>query len=147
MNDLTARLSHLSAELAELEEELRHLASAKNIEPAKICDETTLTEVKNAVDRIRHLLWPYVQASVQRSSIDDELQRYRMQRVTQMLHDLRDRVAEPEVAAMPEAKSFFSSIQEIATTAVERHLKRSVGSAKIRPTAELTIADLKRLIN
>lgn len=148
MNDITAKLSRLSAELAEVEEDLRRIAPDKGSEPSRLCDEALLAEIKHAVDSIRHLLWPYVETSAQKSKgIDEALQRYRMQRVTEMLHDLKDRVAEPAVARMPEAKSFFASIQEIATTAVERHLDRKPVVPKKRPTSELMVADLKRLIN
>ena len=148
MKDLTAKLSRLSAELVELERELRAVAPRKHTPPEQICNHELLAEVKNAVDSIRHLLWPHVEASARRSKgLDEALQRYRMQRVTDMLHDLKDRVAEPAVAAMPEAKSFFASIQEIATTAVEKHLNRPAIVPKKRPTAEYSLAELKRFIN
>ena len=149
MKDLTAKLSRLSADLAELEQELRRLAPAKGNKPTKkFCDEAVLAEIKNAVDSVRHLLWPHVEEFArQNEGVDTAIQRYRMQRVTEMLHDLKDRVAEPAVAAMPEAKSFFASIQEIATTAVERHLERAAVVPKKRPTAEYTVRELKQLIN
>ena len=143
MKDLTAKLSRLSDELCELEQELRRRTPAE-----RLCDRSTLEQLKAAVDNIRHLLWPYVTSSANESQgIDEAMHRYRMQRVTSMLNDLKDHVAEPQVSGTPEARSFFSSIQEIATTAVEKHLNRPAVAPKKRPTAEYSIRELKQLIN
>ena len=125
MPDLQARLSRLSVELADIEQELNRIARENGGQPIQICDEALLGDIKSAVDRVRHLLWPYAEAAARRAGgVDEVLQRYRMERVTTMLNDLTQRVAEPRLAAIPEAQSFFSSIQEIATLAVEKHLER-----------------------
>ncbi len=145
MKDLTAKLSRLSAELCDLEQELRRRTPFGG-DP--LCDPAVLDQLKAAVDNVRHLLWPYIQNSVKESEgIDEALQRYRMQRVTTMLNDLKERVAEPELSEMPEAKSFFASIQDIATTAVEKHLTRPPVAPKKRVTAEYSTRELKRLVN
>ena len=126
VKDLQARLTRLCLDLAQLEYQLKQLARQNDGEPAEICNEEVLNEAKSAVDRIRHLLWPYVEAAAKRATgLDQAIQRYRMERITTMLQELTDRVAEPKLEALPEAQSFFSSIQEIATTAVEKHLDRA----------------------
>jgi len=125
VQDLQARLSRFCVGLAEIENELKQIARENGGQPIQICEEALLGDVKSAVDRVRHLLWPYAEAAARRTGgLDEALQKYRMQRVTTMLHDLTERVAEPRLAAMPEAQTFFSSIQEIATLAVEKHLER-----------------------
>jgi hypothetical protein len=137
--DLQALLKRLCSDLSQIEHELKQVARQQAGRPAEIRDEQLLAEAKSAVDRIRHLLWPYVEAAAKRAAgIDETLQKYRMERVTAMLHDLTDRVAEPELAAIPEAQSFFSDIQKIATTAVEKHLERvaSAPSDRRLPSSE-----------
>lgn len=134
MEDLQARLMRLCSDIAELEQELNKHVDPDGEPTPEICEEQALSEAKSAVDRIRHLLWPYAQAAAKHSSgLDEALQRYRMERVTTLLHDLTDRVAEPRLAALPEAHSFFASIQEIATTAVEKHLERVTRQPMSRP--------------
>lgn len=136
MPALKARLSSLSVELAELEKQLKQIARDNGGRPIPICEEALLNDLHSAVDRVRHLLWPYVEAAARRTrGLDEALQTYRMERVTAMLHDLSERHAEPGLAAMPEVQSFFSSIQRIATTAVERHMERDVPvpAKKARP--------------
>lgn len=133
MPDLQARLSRLCSDLTQLEHELKQLAQQQEGQ-ATVCDQELLAETKGAVDRIRHLLWPHVQAAG--DGLDQALQKYRMERVTAMLHELSDRVGEPRLSAMPEAQSFFSNIQEIATTAVERHLERVTRTPVARPSAD-----------
>ncbi len=131
--DLQALLQRLCFDLSQIEHELKQLAQQPGGEPAAVSDQQLLTEAHGSVDRIRHLLWPYVEAAAKRAAgIDEALQKYRMEKVTAMLHELSDRVAEPQLAEIPEAKSFFSDIQKIATTAVEKHLERA-SAAPSRP--------------
>lgn len=145
VQDLQARLTRLCFDLAQLEYELKQAARQNDGQPVEICKEEVLNEAKSAVDRIRHLLWPYVAAAATRAAgLDEVLQKYRMERITTMLHELSDRVAEPRMAAMPEARSFFSNIQEIATTAVEKHLDRASRSPVPQP---LPSTDPKTLLN
>jgi hypothetical protein len=145
VQDLQARLTRLCLELAQLEYALKQAARQSDGRPIEICNEQVLNEAKSAVDRIRHLLWPYVEAAAKRAAgLDEALQRYRMERITSMLNELTDRVAEPGMAETPEVQSFFSSIQEIATTAVEKHLQRDERSAMVRP---LSPTDPKTLLN
>ena len=135
MKDLQARLRRLCADIALLEEDLKTAAQGDGTQPLALCDEQVLSQAKGAVDRLRHLLWPYVEAAAKRAAgVDEVLQRYRMERVTTMLQELTDRVAEPRLAAMPGAQSFFSSIQQIATTAVEKHLERLTRQPLTRPS-------------
>ncbi len=144
MRDLQARLTRLVFELTQVEYELKQAARENGGQPIEICNEEVLNEAKSAVDRIRHLLWPYVEAAAKRAAgLDQVLQKYRMERITTMLQDLTDRVAEePRLAATPEAQSFFSSIQEIATNAVEKHLDRADSASRLQPPV-----DPKALLN
>ena len=145
MQDLQARLTRLCFDLAQLEYELKKVAQQNDGQPVEICNEQVLDEAKSAVDRIRHLLWPYVEAAAKRAAgLDEALQKYRMERITTMLQELTDRVSEPRLAAMPEARSFFSNIQEIATNAVEKHLDR-VNRSPVTPPLPST--DPKTLLN
>jgi len=134
---MQARLSRLSVELVELEKQLKQIARDNGGQSIQICEEALLRDLHSTVDRIRHLLWPHVEAAARRTSdLDAALQKYRMQRVTTMLNDLTERAAEPRLAAMPEVQSFFSSIQQIATTAVERHMERVARVPAKRAVAE-----------
>ncbi len=145
MQDLQARLTRLVFDLAQIEYELKQVARQNDGPPVELCNEQVLNEAKSAVDRIRHLLWPYVEAAAKRAlGLDQALQKYRMERITTMLHELTDRVAEPRMAALPEAQSFFSNIQEIATSAVEKHMERVSRSRIDRP---LPPVDPKPLVN
>ena len=137
MHDIEARLSRLSVDLVELEKQLKQIARDNGGQPIQICEEAQLRDLHSAVDRVRHLLWPYVEAAARRTrGLDEAIQMYRMQRVTTMLHDLTERDAEPGLAALPEVQSFFSSIQQIATTAVERHMERAAPEPKKGTTTE-----------
>ncbi len=130
--DLQARLTRLCAELSQIEHELKKVAQQQTGQPVEICDEQLLTEAKSAVDRLRHLLWPYVEAAAKRTTgVDEALQKYRMEKVTAMLRELSERVAEDKLADLPEAQSFFTDIQKIATTAVEKHLERGGAGAPL----------------
>lgn len=146
MQDLQARLTRLVFDLAQIEHALKEVARQNDGQPSELCNEQVLNEAKSAVDRIRHLLWPYVEAAAKRAlGLDQALQKYRMERITTMLHELTERVAEePRLAATPEAESFFSSIQEIATNAVEKHLERASRSPMSRPLPPI---DPKTLVN
>jgi len=136
--DLPALLQRLCSSLSQIEHELKQLARQQGGRPVEVSDRRLLAEAHGAVDRVRHLLWPYVEATAQRATgIDQALQKYRMERVTAMLHDLSDRVGEPQLAAVPEAQSFFSDIQKIATTAVEKHLERTARTPS--PEAETVL--------
>lgn len=133
VEDLKARLSRLCSDIAQIEHELKQVAQQQDGQPVELCDEQLLAEVKSAVDRVRHLLWPYVEAAANRANgIDQALQHYRMERVTAMLQELSERLTEPRLEALPEAQSFFSNIQEIATNAVEKHLERSTRTPAAR---------------
>ncbi len=145
MQDLQARLTRLVFDLAQIEYQLKQTARQNDGQPIELCNEQVLNEAKSAVDRIRHLLWPYVEAAAKRAlGLDQALQKYRMERITSMLHELTDRVAEPGVAALPDAQSFFSNIQEIATSAVEKHLERVSRSPMSQPLPPI---DPKALVN
>ena len=137
MHDIQARLSRVSTELVELEKLLKQIARDNGGQSVPICDQESLNDLHGAVDRVRHLLWPYVEAAARRArGLDEALQTYRMQRVTAMLNDLSERVAEPRMAAVAGAEPFFSNIQQIATTAVERHMERVSGVPAKRSVEE-----------
>jgi hypothetical protein len=86
-----------------------------------------------------------VEAAANRANgIDHALQHYRMERVTAMLRELSERLTEPRLEALPEAQSFFSNIQEIATTAVEKHLDRTSRKPVAHPPSAI---DSKTLVN
>jgi DNA repair exonuclease SbcCD ATPase subunit len=110
--------------------------------------EESLKEFKDSIDRIRHIVWPYVEAAAaQNNDLDTTLQRYRMERVTDMLENLKDRVATPDLQEVPEVRSFFTNIQQIATKAVEKHLERATKAGAKRPPTPQVFAVSKRLIN
>ncbi len=131
MNDLTPRLRRLAEELRRMEDDLNRIAASQEPThhtepgiPAGLDDLQLLTTVKTSLDSVRHLLWPYVEIAAHRSQtgVDLTLQRYRMERVTEMLENLQQRAAHPALPAMPEVHSFFEEIHEIAGKTVERHL-------------------------
>lgn len=148
MKDLEARLTSLARELHELEQELG-VRARENRGELDALDEQVLGEFKSAVDRIRHMVWPYVEAAAARSNdLDGAIQRYRMERVTDMLENLRSRVDTPDLHDAPEVQSFFSNIQQIATSAVEKHLERAGKGGPKRPVASVPEYSLpKRLVN
>ncbi len=147
MKDLKARLTSLARALHEMEQELGSRAR-DNRRELDTLDEQVLRDFKSAIDRVRHMVWPYVEAAADHGDLDGAIQRYRMERVTDMLENLRTRVETPDLDDAPEVQSFFSNIQQIATSAVEKHLERVGKDAPKRPVASVPEYTLpKRLVN
>jgi DNA repair exonuclease SbcCD ATPase subunit len=145
LKDLKTRLSSLSGELRAMQTELERAALQKGAEFDSL-DEDLLKEFKDSIDRLRHVIWPYVEAVAARTDdVDTTLQRYRMERVTDMLENLKNRVETPDLGEVPEVRSFFSNIQQIATSAVEKHLER-IAQAGSRPSSPGFVVP-KRLVN
>ena len=146
MKDIQARLKTLATQLRDLEQELG-LRAKDNHGELDDLDEAALRDFKDAIDGVRHMIWPYVEAAAARTNdVDSTLQRYRMQRVTDMLQNLKSRVETPDLEDAPEVRSFFSNIQQIATAAVEKHLERLTQPSSKRPTLDAFVLP-KRLVN
>lgn len=145
MNDLSTRLRLLAESLRRIEKELEVIARQDAADcgatlPEALLDLELLTQVKTTLDNVRHLLWPYVEVASQRSQhgLDETLQRYRMERVTQMLEDLKARATHPAMAPMPEVHTFLQGLQAITDSAVKRHLKVGPESASA-PEPQLSL--------
>ena len=129
MSELTDRILRVTEDLQVIQETLS-AAAAPGAPPEvrerimeDLLDKNMITELKAAVDHMRHLLWSYIEASSNKNPhmVTRTLQAVRMQRVTEMLKILQPGVAEARESAMPEAQSFFDAIQRIAASAVEKH--------------------------
>lgn len=138
MDDITKRIRRVTEDLRAIQEELGWAAieDPTEGEQARLLDELLekdlINDFKSAVDHMRHFLWSYIEAvsKKQGKDVDYALQAYRMQRVTEMLRILRERVELPQLMNVPEAHSFFEEIQAIANTAVDRHFPRESAAAE-----------------
>lgn len=120
MDDICARIRRITSDLNSLEMELEwsKIENASAEEQSRLLDEILSMELvgefKAAVDKMRHLLWCYIE-SVSRTgrySVDYGLQTHRLQRVTEMLQLLRSG-GTPELASLPAAKPFFEQVSAV----------------------------------
>jgi hypothetical protein len=127
-DDITRRIQRVTEDLRVIQEEL---GAAAVEEPAgeadhlldQLLEHDLINDFKSAVDRMRQFLWAYIDAVCKKEgrNVDYTLQAFRMQRVTEMLRILRERVELPQIMQLPEAHSFFEEIQATADTVVGRH--------------------------
>ena len=130
MDDITRRIQRVTDDLRAIQEELGGAAveDPAQGEPARLLDQLLeqdlIADFKTAVDHMRQFLWSYIDAVCRKEgrNVDYTLQAFRMQRVTEMLRILRERVELPQLMKLPEAHSFFEEIQATADTALDRHL-------------------------
>jgi hypothetical protein len=126
MTKLTDRIRRVTEDLHAIQSELS--AAARPDFPLadrerlmqELVDANIVHEFKSAVDHMRHLLWSYIEASSGKEVVE-KLQAVRMQRVTEMLRILKPSMHDEQMTKTPEATSFFDMIQDIASTAFERH--------------------------
>jgi hypothetical protein len=132
MPEFTERVHRVTAELqqllAELDRAAQGTASAEYRERIhrELLTPGVINDFKSAVDDMRLMLWTYMSSrtngpDMSLLSVEARLQSVRMQRVTEMLKTLQPSVTSETTAALPEASGFFSMIQDIANTAVDRH--------------------------
>lgn len=141
VDDITRRIRRVTEDLQVIQEELGSAAVVEpGGEPARLLDELLekdlINDFKSAVDHMRQFLWSYIDAVCRKEgrNVDYTLQAFRMQRVTEMLRILRERVELPQIMKLPEAHSFFEEIQATADTVVERHYPGSQAADKPAPT-------------
>jgi len=100
--DVTGLVDHLktlTAELTALHGDLYWLAMqaqdpSKEESPAAVLNVDLLTSLKSAVDDMRLLLWNYIEAASKADArlLQNELEAQRVQRMTQFLELLRERL-------------------------------------------------------
>ena len=123
MDDICARIRRITNDLNALEMELEwsKIEDAGPEEQGRLLDEILSLELvgefKAAVDKMRHLLWCYIEsvARTGRYSVDYGLQTHRLQRVTEMLQLLRSG-GTPELASLPAARPFFEQVAAVVET-------------------------------
>lgn len=77
-------------------------------------------EFKSAVDNMRYILWGYIEAASHTGGdVDLAVQNVRMQRTTEMLRVLAERT--DLSVPIPQARTFFEEVQEIAQSAIRKH--------------------------
>lgn len=129
MSELTERIRRVTQDLQVIQETLSDAAASGTPPEARerimeeLLDMSMITELKAAVDHMRHLLWSYIEASSNKNPhmVTRTLQAVRMQRVTEMLKILQPGVEEARESKLPEAKGFFDAIQQIAASAIDKH--------------------------
>jgi hypothetical protein len=124
LDDICARIRRITSDLNVLEMELEwsKIAEASAEEQGRWLDEILSMELvgdfKAAVDKMRHLLWCYIESVATRNgscNIDYSLQTHRLQRVTEMLQLLRSD-GTPELSSLPAAKPFFEQVSAVVET-------------------------------
>lgn len=123
MDDICARIRRITDDLNALEMELEwsKIENASAEEQSRLLDEILSMELvgdfKAAVDKMRHLLWCYIESVARngRYSVDYSLQTHRLQRVTEMLQLLRSS-GTPELGSLPAAKPFFEQVTAVVET-------------------------------
>ncbi len=128
VDDITRRIQRVTEDLRVIQEKL---GAAAVLEPGgeatrlldQLLEKDLINDFKSAVDHMRHFLWTYIDAVCRKEgrNVDYTLQAFRMQRVTEMLRILRERVELPQIMKLPEAHSFFEEIEATADTVVGRH--------------------------
>ena len=114
--DIAEKIARLTTKILAMEEELRSYTAQHRLSPA---DEKVLLGFKEALDSMRHAVWPHVLAAQQHCEANAmyAVQSYRMSRVKKMLEDLRQ---DAEVLGQQQyAQLFFSEIQRLAKLAPE----------------------------
>jgi hypothetical protein len=118
MDDVCARIRRITTDLNALGEELQwaKVKTASEEHQSALLDALAkadlVTDFKASVDRMRHLLWCYIEAAANnhgRCDVDYELQSHRLRRVTEMLEKLRSNSV-PALASMPEGRTFFEHV-------------------------------------
>jgi hypothetical protein len=133
VGDVTARIRRVTDDLRALQEQLDVAAHQARAQRDKVLDELVdgdlLNDLKSAVDNVRHFLWAYIEATTQNpDELKNAIQGYRMQRVTEMLRVLREHDG-PDMHDIPEARSFFEEINNIAHATVERYKDKEKGDS------------------
>lgn len=130
MSDLSDRIHATVRDLRRLQQEIQSPlpASARLSE----LDSDALDEFKAAVDYMRQLIWTYLQAESYKKgkNIDEEVRSLRLQRVTEMLHDIQQESKVREFKPNPATASFLNAVQEIADAAFKRHSTSEQDSKK-----------------
>lgn len=121
MSDLSERIQATVRDLRRLQQEIQSPlpASARLGE----LDSASLDEFKAVIDYMRQLIWTYLQAESYKKgkNIDEEVRSLRLQRVTEMLHDIQQESKVREFKPNPATASFLHAVQEIADAAFKRH--------------------------
>ncbi len=114
--DIAEKMARLTTEILAMEEELRQYTAQHKLSPA---DEKILLGFKEALDTMRHAVWPHVLAAQQHCEANAiyAVQSYRMTRVKKMLEDLRQDAE--ALGQQQKAQLFFSEIQRLAKFAPE----------------------------
>jgi hypothetical protein len=129
MSELSERILRVTADLRLIQEQLSRAAqpgaphSVREAIMQEMLQGQMISEFKGSVDHMRHLLWSYIEASAPNShqQVTETLQAVRMQRVTEMLKVLQPTIDEVNMMRTPEAKSFLDLINQIASSAMDRH--------------------------
>lgn len=121
MDDVCARIRRITDELNALEMDLEwsKIEGASAEEQHRLLEEILSLELvgdfKAAVDKMRHLLWCYIESVAARNgsyNVDYGLQTHRLQRCTEMLQMLRTG-GTPELSSLPAAKPFFEQVSAV----------------------------------
>jgi hypothetical protein len=120
VDNICARIRRITDDLNALHGELEwhKLESSGRDEQARLLEEILsvglVTDFKAAVDRMRHLVWCYIEsvADGHQQNIDYALQSHRLRRMTEMLRMLSHN-GTPEIASLPEAHTFFEHVTAV----------------------------------
>lgn len=109
--DVAEKMARLTREILAMEEQLRSYTAQDRMCPV---DEKTLLGFKEALDTMRHAVWPHVLAAQQHCAANATyaVQNYRMVRVKRMLEDLRNDAE--ALGQQQHAQLFFSEVQRLA---------------------------------
>ena len=132
-SDINSRIRRITEDLRALQEELHRLSVSPRDrgQHEQLLDElltpAVIHDFKAAIDHMRHFLWTYVESATAAPGDERELRMYtlRMERATEMLRILRQRLDAPGMRRVPGATSFFEEIQRIADAAMTRYAKNS----------------------
>jgi hypothetical protein len=132
-SDINNRIRRVTKDLQALHEELQKLSVSPSDRGKheqlldKLLTLNVIQDFKAAIDHMRHFLWAYIESASRVPGDDRDLKMHtlRMERATEMLRILRQRLDGPGMRRVPGATSFFEEIQRIADAAMTRHAKSS----------------------
>lgn len=133
MSDLPKKIQATVQELRRLQKEIQSPLPASGARLAEL-DDAALKEFKDVIDYVRQLIWTYLQAENQKKgkNIDEEVRSLRLQRVTEMLHAIRQEAKVRQLTPNSATASFLNAVQEIADAAFKRHAVSDADTDKER---------------
>jgi hypothetical protein len=135
-DQITQQIQQITKGIKALQESLDQLSTSERLEDEKhrLVSECLwpelIVDLKSSVDNMRIFLWNYLESCAPHpngTATDYAIQAYRMRRATEMLEMLNRATLK---ASVPEVRSFFERIENIAHVAMEKYENSQAATPK-----------------